>query len=194
MARPGIRNRVVAGFVVAAARMVAVRTRVVGSGRTTVARGPVRSGAVGSLQEGYETMPRLPNRVTDLMSTSLAGPGAVAVLSLAAAGWTASHDPASHPGRFPPCPFRAVTGLACPACGGTRMAHELLHRRWRAAVRANPVLLMIGLPLLGWLWLRWTAAAARGREPAPVPRPLGWAALTVAFAWTVFRNVSPRPR
>lgn len=137
-------------------------------------------------------MSRLPNRVANLMRSSLTGPGAVAVFSLAAAGWTAVHEPESQPGRFPSCPFRAVTGFACPACGGTRMAHELLRCRWRAALRANPVLLVVGLPLLGWLWLRWSVAAARGLDPPPVPRALGWAALAVAVVWTVFRNASRR--
>ena len=30
-------------------------------------------------------------------------------------------------GLFPGCPFRAVTGFACPACGSTRGLHCLLH-------------------------------------------------------------------
>lgn len=138
-------------------------------------------------------MPSLPNRVVARMRTSLVGPGALAVLTLAAAGWTAGRDPEQHPDCFPSCPFRVITGLACPACGGSRMAHELLHRRWRAALRVNPVLLLFGLPLLGWLWLRWARAAARGQEPPPVPRPLAWAALAVALGWTVVRNM-PSPR
>src|SRR5699024_6362928 len=126
------------------------------------------------------------------MNRSLRGPGAVAVFGLAAAGWTARHDPKRRPGFFPPCLFREVTGLACPACGGTRMAHHLLRRRWRAALRANPVLLVIGLPLLGWLWLRWTSAAARGEPPRPLPRAAVGAVVTIAVTWAVIRNVPAR--
>lgn len=115
----------------------------------------------------------------------------MAVLAVPAAMWTAAHDPELHPGRFPSCPIRSVTGLACPACGGTRMAHHLLNRRWRMALRANPVLLTVGLPLLGWLWLRWAAATARGERPAPVPHPVARTALAVALVWMVARNTRP---
>lgn len=124
----------------------------------------------------------------------LAGPCAVATFAVAAAGWTAAHDPEQHPRRFPSCLFRAVTGFECPGCGGTRMMHRLLHRRWRAALRANPVLLLLGLPMLGWLWLRWTAAAARDEQPKPLPRPIAPVVLTVALTWMVARNAWPRLR
>jgi len=131
-------------------------------------------------------------QVKGRLSRSLWGPGAVAACALAAAGWTARHDPERQPGLFPPCLFRTFTGFVCPACGGTRMAHHLLHRRWRAALRANPVLLVIGLPLLGWLWLRWTSAAARGEPPRPLPRAAVGAVVTIAVTWAVIRNVPAR--
>lgn len=71
------------------------------------------------------------------------------------------------------------------------MVHHLLYRRWRAAARANPVLLAAGLPLLGWLWLRWTVAALRAQPTEPVPRWVTPTALGVAVGWMVVRNVSP---
>lgn len=139
-------------------------------------------------------MQLLPSRGARRAWRPLARPAAVAVFAVAAAGWTAAYDPEQHPHRFPSCLFLAVTGLECPSCGGTRMMHRLLHRRWRAALHANPVLLILGLPMLGWLWLRWVAAAMRGERPEPVPRPVALVVLAVALAWTVARNTWLRRR
>lgn len=70
------------------------------------------------------------------------------------------------------------------------MAHQLLNGRPRAAWRANPVLLVLGLPLLARLWLRWYLAARRGDRPAPVPPRVAYGALLVAVVWTVVRNLA----
>lgn len=48
--------------------------------------------------------------------------------------------------------------------------------------------------MLGWLWLRWVAAAMRGERPEPVPRPVALVVLAVALAWTVARNTWLRRR
>jgi hypothetical protein len=60
---------------------------------------------------------------------------------------------------FPACPFRALTGLLCPLCGGLRAAHALLHGRLLDAVALNPFLFAAALagPLVP---RRWTLAAA----------------------------------
>ena len=38
----------------------------------------------------------------------------------------------------PPCPYLALTGLACPGCGLTRAAHFLLHGDITRAFAFNP--------------------------------------------------------
>jgi hypothetical protein len=95
---------------------------------------------------------------------------------------------------FPPCPFRALTGLNCPGCGTLRALHQLLHGNLRAAFRLNPLMLVS---------LAWVAYAFAARALAATGRPLlpemnfrgGWywfyAALVVAF-W-VFRNTPYYP-
>jgi len=83
---------------------------------------------------------------------------------------------------FPACPFKALTGLDCPACGGLRMTHDLLHGDLAAAAVDN-VVLLVGLPLLAlWLLVRWR----RGRPLMPVAAVV--AVVAVAVVWTVVRN------
>jgi hypothetical protein len=76
----------------------------------------------------------------------------------AAAALLYFYDPASTP-FYPSCPFRALTGLLCPLCGGLRAAHELLHGRVFDAVVLNPFLIAAGL---AWPVTppRWTAIGA----------------------------------
>jgi Protein of unknown function (DUF2752) len=59
------------------------------------------------------------------------------------------------------CPFRALTGLPCPFCGGTTAAVRLGHGDLRGAVAASPiaVLLLAAWPFVGtfgvprWWWV-----------------------------------------
>lgn len=112
------------------------------------------------------------------------GAGAVTLGALTYVGLVDPHRPGS---LFPPCPFKAITGWNCPACGGLRMTHDLLHGDMAAAVVDN-VFLLVGLPVLaGWvLWRR-----ARGRRAFGLPALLVIA--TAAIAWTVVRNLPGFP-
>ena len=49
------------------------------------------------------------------------------------------------------CPFRALTGLPCPFCGGTTAACRLGHGDIRGALAASPlgVALLLAWPLVG---------------------------------------------
>ncbi len=93
--------------------------------------------------------PSAPHRHGTRLYTTL-GTGALAVGALAYVGLADPHRPGS---LFPPCPFKLLTGLNCPACGGLRMTHDLLHGDLAAAVVDN-VFLLIGLPALA-LWVLW---------------------------------------
>lgn len=108
------------------------------------------------------------------------GLGLVAVL-------TGVVDP-SQPGTYPPCPFRAVTGLACPGCGSLRALHDLAHGDVRAALDHNAVLVAV-LAVAAVL-------AARSLAGLPAARPRLWAAPLAALllvVWTVARNVPAPP-
>lgn len=94
-------------------------------------------------------------------------------------------------GIYPPCLFHAATGLYCPGCGATRAMHRLLHGRMQEAVRYNPLVVLIALPMALWGYLHWTAkilwpgtVRPRGLNPL-LSRTL--AAIAIAFA--LLRNL-----
>jgi len=127
--------------------------------------------------------------VSEARRASLA-PLAVLAGGAAAAAWLLVQDPHEAGHLFPRCPFRAMTGLQCPACGGTRVAYDLLHLDVAAAWRDN-ALLLLAAPFALWLLARWLVATLRGRTYRVVLGARGTqAVLTTAVAWAVLRNVA----
>nr|WP_155073637.1 DUF2752 domain-containing protein [Streptomyces taklimakanensis] len=94
------------------------------------------------------------------------------------------------PGQWlPRCPFNLVTGLLCPACGGTRMAYDLLHGDLTAAFHDNALFLVLGLPVAAYFGGRWLVEGLRGRRYRPSPGKWGTTAiLGTAVVWAVVRN------
>ena len=112
------------------------------------------------------------------------GTGALTAGALAYVGMVDPHRPGA---LFPACPFKMLTGWNCPACGGLRMTHDLLHGNLSAAVVDN-VFLLIGLPLLA-LW-----SVSRIRREQRVVTPAAIAVVVIAtFGWTVIRNLPGFP-
>lgn len=108
----------------------------------------------------------------------------------AAFAYVGSVDP-NHPGHYPVCPFLALTGLYCPACGGLRSAYAVVHGDFGAAAHDN-VLAVVGYGVCGVLWVLWAIREARGRPAAGGPRvrPAAWWALgAVVVVFTVIRNL-----
>lgn len=117
----------------------------------------------------------------------------LAVLAGAVAGaaylWGTNPHETGH--FLPRCPFNWATGLLCPACGGTRMAYDLMHGDLSAALRDNAALLLVGLPAAACLGARWLYEGLRGRRYRPTMGRLGRIAVMVAaVAWVVARNVT----
>ncbi|GAS93361.1 protein of unknown function [Mycolicibacterium canariasense] len=109
----------------------------------------------------------------------LIGTGVALAGSLAYVGLADPHKPGF---LFPGCPFKLMTGLNCPACGGLRMTHDLLTGNIGAAVVDN-VFLLVGLPLLlVWLVVRWRL----GKRLMPVAATV--TVVAAAAVWTVVRN------
>jgi hypothetical protein len=112
------------------------------------------------------------------------GTGALFAGGLAYVGLGDPHSPRF---LFPTCPFKALTGLNCPGCGGLRMAHDVLHGDLAAAVVDN-VFLLIGLPSLAlWLLVRWRRGQPLVTKPALVM------IVAAAVLWTVVRNLPGFP-
>lgn len=97
-------------------------------------------------------------------------------------------------GFFPPCPFRLLTGFQCPGCGSTRALHQILHGNFESAFMLNP-LLMLGIPLMLFAFLRYTAIVMRGEVPRPnaLPAPYIYAMFFAIVSFWIFRNTSFYP-
>src|SRR5258705_5137281 len=67
-------------------------------------------------------------------------------------------------GFFPACPFRTLTGFTCPGCGSTRGLHRLLHGDIVAALKFNPLMVLL-LPFLHYALVRCTHTGAM-RQPS----------------------------
>src|ERR1700761_8723506 len=114
-------------------------------------------------------------------SRRMAGPASGALLAGSATGFLYLVNPHSHQ-VFLPCPFRLITGLYCPFCGGLRMVHDLVHGHLVAALHddalALPLLLIAAAAWLNVAVGRWGRRAGgpggRGARPGwPWPRGVG---------------------
>jgi len=118
----------------------------------------------------------------------LVPPGLVAAAAVVVLAVVGTVDP-NVPGRYPTCPFLAMTGHWCPGCGSLRALHALAHGDLATAVSRN-VLLVAALPLLGWLWLRWTGRAWRGAARRSLAHPaLVWLTLALVLGFWLLRNL-----
>ncbi len=96
------------------------------------------------------------------------------------------------PGRngfFPPCLFRALTGLTCPGCGSTRAMHQILHGHFVAAFMLNP-LFLLAIPFLLYALFRYSAVVMRGEIPRRnTLRPSYiYALFVIVVSFWIFRN------
>lgn len=55
-----------------------------------------------------------------------------------------------------PCPFKTVTGIPCPGCGGMRSLDALIQGAFVQALRINPLSVLLIAGIAGsCLWLSW---------------------------------------
>lgn len=89
------------------------------------------------------------------------------------------------------CPFRKITGIHCPGCGGTRAMLELLHGHPLRAVHDNPAAPLLVVLLL--LWYGEHILAAFGKNVRLFPRGMWfWGILIVLYlVWAVVRLFVP---
>jgi hypothetical protein len=98
-------------------------------------------------------------------------------------------DPRTH-GLGVLCPSRRFLGIYCPGCGSTRATHDLLHGDLAGAFRNNPLLVLVGAPLLvvaigSLVWI-----VARGERLAVrVPYWLGISLAVLLVCYGVARNI-----
>lgn len=88
------------------------------------------------------------------------------------------------------CPYRLLTGWACPGCGLTRAAHYVLHADLSTAFAYNP-LAFVAMPLV----LGFAAAPhlLKVDEAVRWRTVLGWMALGATLAFWLWRNTPAYP-
>ncbi|MBQ7384458.1 MAG: DUF2752 domain-containing protein [Clostridia bacterium] len=99
-------------------------------------------------------------------------------------------------GRTPPCVFYELTGFYCAGCGAGRAFLALLHGELYAALRLQPLMLLL-LPFIGYYCLKRYIAFVFGRDVLPFPtvrgRFLGIFVLVLILSYWVLRNVPVFP-
>ncbi len=110
---------------------------------------------------------------------------------VAALGYLAVADPHDRAVTMPRCPIKLASGWDCPACGGLRMVHDLLHGEVRRALADN-LFLVVASPVLLYLLYRH-ARALRTGEPYEVPTGLARGLLITATVWGIVRNLPGSP-
>ncbi|AMW20840.1 MULTISPECIES: DUF2752 domain-containing protein [Mycobacteroides] len=129
------------------------------------------------------------------VASRLAAPVAVGAAAVAGCAAIWLGDPTTPGGVLPVCPFKALTGLDCPACGGLRMVYSLMHGDVLAALRYNAVAL-VALGFLAVCFVAWTRSRWRGATDWSPPWLRGWVAsiiLVVFVAWFVIRLIPIAP-
>ena len=120
----------------------------------------------------------------------LGGPlGTAAVVGLGALALRL-RDPHQQ-GAWGVCPLKEITGWNCPFCGGLRAVNDLGHGQVADAAQSN-LLFVASIPLLAYVFARWSAGRWRGQPWDPSDRAMNWSALTIVVVLTVFtvlRNV-----
>ncbi len=120
-------------------------------------------------------------------------PVMVGVGALATVAAVGVMDPEVRGHLSPGCPFRTLTGLDCPGCGGTRALYALTQGDVGLALNHN-VLTLVALPLLALAWLGWLRYSL-GWRPKPVtiaPRTGYLIAASLTVYWVV-RNLPWMP-
>ncbi len=119
------------------------------------------------------------------------GAGLVVAGSLAAAGGLAylgTHDP-HVAGSYPSCILYSLTGIYCPACGGTRAAFDLMHGDVAAAFARNPAVPLLLVVVLVWVGYRVTYRRRHGTKAPAVPSWVPIAIAVSALVFGVLRNI-----
>ena len=93
----------------------------------------------------------------------LYGAAGTALILGGALGYVGLVDPHSSTSLYPQCLFKLLTGWNCPACGGLRMTHDLLHGDLAASIIDN-VFLLVGIPIFA-VWLLFRRFSSRRSFP-----------------------------
>ena len=102
-------------------------------------------------------------------------------------------DPTTPHSPLPVCLTKALLGIDCPGCGGSRMLYSLPRGILPAAAPDNT--LGLAAVLLAWAHAAWTYGRLTGRRIASWQHHCWSAAVTLSLvlAWFVVRNIPFAP-
>lgn len=88
------------------------------------------------------------------------------------------------------CPSRRLLNLACPGCGSTRTTYDLLHGEFASALRMNPALVLVGVPLGTWWSATLLSTVVLGSAPRLRVAPrVGYGIAIALVAYFMLRNL-----
>ena len=92
---------------------------------------------------------------------------------------------------MPKCPFKMITGLQCPGCGGQRAIHALLHGHLAEALRCNYFLVSAGPYAFLFVVQRWMLSGKAKAWLGNVieNKYLVWFYIVTFLVWMVVRNI-----
>lgn len=88
------------------------------------------------------------------------------------------------------CPYRALSGLACPGCGLTRAVHFLLHADPWTALAYNPLAFVAAPAMCAFVGAPSLLGHVRGQQGRTA---IGWAMLALTLAFWFWRNTAAYP-
>ena len=117
----------------------------------------------------------------------------VAALTLvgifAAIVFVAMKDPRTH-GMGVLCPSRGVFGIYCPGCGSTRSLYDILHGEYSLAFQNNPLMVLVGLPVLVAIMFSLASVVIRRKRPIlGFPSVIGYSIAIFLVLYCVARNL-----
>ncbi len=97
--------------------------------------------------------------------------------------------------RVAHCPWRETTGFPCPTCGSTLAATALVHGQLGTALRANPLVMLLGLvfaagaayAVVATLVPRWRRSLALTTGESRTARWLAALLLVLNWIWLTVR-------
>lgn len=95
-------------------------------------------------------------------------------------------------GSYGFCPFRALTGLPCPGCGGLRAVNDLTRGDVAAAASSNAMAVLLVAAVVV-LWTVWVLRRAAGDSQAVLVRVSTGGAVAVLAAFAIFGALRVTP-